>query len=104
MNCPTFGEFVEYLLEQDRKNARLDMHWTPITKFCTPCHIHFDIIAKFETLDEDQRYVIHRARLEKIISPQWKNPGRGKKTLEQNQKYFGQLTEDQVAQLYEIYR
>ena len=28
----------------------MDMHWAPITEFCTPCQIHFDIIINFETL------------------------------------------------------
>jgi chondroitin 4-sulfotransferase 11 len=60
---PTFPEFVEFLLFEANHNAELDMHWTPIIKFCTPCQVKFDMILKFETLDEDQRYLIEKVIL-----------------------------------------
>lgn len=47
---PTFEEFVRYLVDSHKAGQVLDMHWTPITQFCTPCMIHFDVIAKFDTL------------------------------------------------------
>lgn len=48
---PTFSEFVQYLLDEFREGRDFDMHWAPIAEFCTPCHLHFEIIAKFETLE-----------------------------------------------------
>lgn len=95
---------MSYLLDEDRRKASLDMHWTSITKFCTPCQIKFDIVAKFETLDEDQRYIIHKANLAHIISPQWKNSGKGQNTQELIAKFFTQLTRDQIEGLYRMYR
>lgn len=47
---PTFQEFVLYLLDCVKDGETLDMHWTPITEFCTPCMYDFDIIAHTETL------------------------------------------------------
>lgn len=47
---PLFEEFVRWLLCEWRAGNELDMHWTPIANFCTPCQVRFDIIAKFETL------------------------------------------------------
>lgn len=47
---PTFQEFVRYLVDTYKQGHDLDMHWTPITQFCTPCMVPFDIIAKMETL------------------------------------------------------
>ena len=55
---PTFREFVMYLVDQWRSHRRLDMHWTPINNFCTPCRIQPDIIAKFETLQVKLSYSI----------------------------------------------
>lgn len=101
---PSFGEFVAFLLDERRRNATLDMHWTPTVQFCTPCQIHFDIIAKFETLDEDQRYVIARSRLGRYIVPQWKNSGKGQKTPDLHRTYFGQLSVKQIEQLYDMFR
>jgi len=47
---PLFEEFVRWLLCQWRAGNDLDMHWTPVVNFCTPCQVRFDVIAKFETL------------------------------------------------------
>lgn len=102
---PLFSEFVSYLLDEMSKAIpKTDMHWVPITEFCTPCQIKFDIIAKFETLDEDQRYLIERANLRKHISPQWKNSGKGKNTLELTTKFFSQLSLTQLNGLCDIYK
>lgn len=101
---PSFDEFVQYLLDEHRRHAELNMHWTPIAQFCTPCQIRFDIVAKFETLDEDQRYVIARADLGRFIAPQWKNPGKGHKTADVNHKYYHQLSAQQIDGLYEMFR
>lgn len=84
--------------------SKPDMHWVPITQFCTPCQIKFDIIAKFETLNEDQRYLIERAELKNYISPQWKNSGKGKNTQELIRKFFSQLSKAQLDGLCDIYK
>lgn len=47
---PLFEEFVRWLLCEWRAGNELDMHWTPVLQFCTPCQVRFDIIVKFETL------------------------------------------------------
>lgn len=80
------------------------MHWTSITKFCTPCQIKFNIIAKFETLDEDQRYIIKKAELNNVIAPQWKNSGKGQNTQDLMTKFFSQLTREQIDGLYQLYK
>lgn len=99
---PSFSEFVTYLL--DEKGKTLDMHWTPITEFCTPCQVKFDVIAKFETLEDDQKYLIEKAELQNVISPQWKNSGKGKSTKDLVLKYYSELTRSQVEKLYEFFR
>ena len=47
---PTFEEFVLFLFDSVRRGDTLDMHWTPIVEFCTPCMFDFDVIAHTETL------------------------------------------------------
>lgn len=80
------------------------MHWIPITEFCTPCQIKFDIIAKFETLEEDQRFLIEKADLRRLITPQWKNSGKGKNTQNLVTKFFSQLNTKQLNGLCDIYK
>lgn len=80
------------------------MHWSNIVSFCTPCQLRFDVIAKFETLEEDQMYLIEKAGLGGLIKPQWKNPGKGKNTHELIMKYYSQLTKNQIKGLYEMFK
>lgn len=101
---PTFPEFVDFLLYESKSGASLDMHWTPITNFCTPCQVKFDVIAKFETLDEDQRFLIEKAGLGSAIRPEHKNSGKGKHTNELLMSHYAQLTKSQVQGLYQVFK
>ncbi|XP_022907704.2 carbohydrate sulfotransferase 11 [Onthophagus taurus] len=100
---PSFEEFILYLFDCIKDGETLDMHWTPITEFCTPCMFDFDVIAHTETLQEDQEYIIFKAGLQHKIKPEWKNSGRGV-TAQQIEKYYSQITRAQILQLYHIYR
>ncbi|XP_047348754.1 carbohydrate sulfotransferase 11-like isoform X1 [Vespa velutina] len=101
---PFFEEFVRWLLCQWKAGNELDMHWTPIVNFCTPCQVRFDIIAKFETLREDQDFLIKQAHVGHIIKPEWKNPTRGVQTKDVVKNYFAQLSKTQINDLYEMFR
>jgi chondroitin 4-sulfotransferase 11 len=101
---PTFSEFVDFLLAEAKSGATMDMHWTPVTNFCTPCQVKFDVIAKFETLDEDQRYLIEKAGLGNVIKPEHKNSGKGKNTNELLMSHYAQLTRSQVKGVFEIFK
>lgn len=102
---PTFPEFVEFLLFEANSGTTLDMHWTPINTFCTPCQVKFDMILKFETLEEDQRYLIEKAGLSKLgVRPEHKNPGKGKHNNETLISSFAELTKSQIRGLYEIFK
>lgn len=102
---PTFPEFVEFLLfEAGHHGNNLDMHWTPITNFCTPCQVKFDVILKFETLDEDQRFLIDKAGLGSVIRPEHKNSGKSKSTNEMLMSHYAQLTKSQVRGLHQVFK
>ncbi|XP_052862243.1 carbohydrate sulfotransferase 11 [Anopheles cruzii] len=105
LKYPLFSEFVNYLLDEIKHpHFEIDMHWVPMTHFCTPCFFHYDVIAKFETLEEDQNYLISIARLDSVIKPQWKNAGKGAHTNEVLLKFFAELDGAQVRGLYDYYR
>ncbi|KAJ8686642.1 hypothetical protein QAD02_022436 [Eretmocerus hayati] len=101
---PLFDEFVDWLLCEWKAGNELDMHWTPIVNFCTPCQVRFDVIAKFETLYDDQNYLIKHAHVGHIIKPEWKNPTRGVQTKDVIKQYFTQLSKTQIEELYEMFR
>lgn len=47
-----------------KAGAHTNIHWRPYYVNCAPCNIHYDIILKMDTIDEDTRYVSHRYDLE----------------------------------------
>lgn len=59
---------------------------------------------KFETLEEDQLYLIDKAGLKRIIVPEWRNMGKGKNTLDLLQESYSQLTRRELDGLYEYYK
>lgn len=101
---PTFPEFIRYLTDTFNSGQRYDMHWAPIAEFCTPCQIDFKVIAKFETLQNDQNYIIYSAGLQNVIKPEWKNSAKGRTTSELTSGYYSQLTKRQIRKLHEIYK
>ncbi|CAK1584545.1 unnamed protein product [Parnassius mnemosyne] len=101
---PVFEEFVAYVLDEAKAKRTLDMHWTPYTNFCTPCKFNFDVILKFETLDEDQRFLIQMARLQDVVKPEWRNSGKGTNTLHIINHLYSRLKKSQLDGLYKLYR
>ncbi|XP_059060946.1 carbohydrate sulfotransferase 11 isoform X1 [Achroia grisella] len=101
---PVFEEFVAYVLDERKAKRALDMHWTPYTDFCTPCKFNFDVIIKFETLDEDQRFLIQLARLQDVVKPEWRNSGKGANTLHNISHLYSRLKKSQLDGLYKLYR
>ncbi|XP_030385116.1 carbohydrate sulfotransferase 11 isoform X2 [Scaptodrosophila lebanonensis] len=102
---PSFPEFVHWLLDQVKRGSFIDMHFVASTSFCTPCLIRFDMILKFESLAEDQLYLIEKTGLKRVIAPVWRNMGKGgRKTNELQRQFYSQLTRQEMLELYEYYK
>ncbi|KAK7065346.1 hypothetical protein SK128_015664 [Halocaridina rubra] len=100
---PTFGEFVKYIIATDLVYYA-DDHWMPYYLHCTPCLLDYDVIAKFETLERDQTYIIKEKHLESKIKPSWKHLTNGIKTADTIKKYFATITKKDLMGLYEKYK
>lgn len=57
-NDVKFSEFIKYLIYLAETKSHFNPHWRPYTQLCYPCHIGYDYIAKFETLQQDLRYFL----------------------------------------------
>lgn len=99
---PTFDEFVQYLIDTDLVQHS-DDHWMPYYLFCTPCYINYDVIAKFETLERDQMYILKKLGLEQKIAPKWKHLTKGKKTADIARKYMKSISRDKILKLAKKY-
>ncbi|XP_038078589.1 carbohydrate sulfotransferase 13-like [Patiria miniata] len=66
----TFEEFIRYLTDPEvpRKKSS-NKHWSRIYDQCLPCDIDYDVIGKFETLNEDSEYILRLIHADDVIFP-----------------------------------
>ena len=59
----SFATFAKMILDKSEKNCpqmnncELDVHWKPFISRCAYCDVSYSIIARAETMDEDQKYI-----------------------------------------------
>lgn len=92
---------MRYLLSTDLLQYS-DDHWLPAYYSCTPCLTQYDIIAKLETYNRDQGYIIYRLGLDKVLKPRWAHKLQTDRT-QLVSSYFGQLTKTEISELYQKY-
>ena len=63
----TFEEFVRYAI--DTHPAKQNEHWQPYGQLCSFCNINYDFIGKYETLENDARFVLNRIGARQIKFP-----------------------------------
>jgi len=69
-SIPSFKESVDFVLDELKKMERgssnlvIDGHFMPYTRRCIPCAIDYDVIIKFESLEDDSQYLIEECHLE----------------------------------------
>lgn len=98
----TFAEFVSYLIDKRHDNQEsLNEHWAPYVDLCHPCAIKYDIIGKYETLEEDAEFV-----LRKIGAPPRLHfpPLVASKTSSLVDAHMDTLTPDLRKRLYDTYQ
>ncbi|XP_069971152.1 carbohydrate sulfotransferase 11 [Penaeus vannamei] len=101
---PSFPQFVQFLLDEAARGQKLDEHWTPMSQFCTPCLVNFDVFAKVETLEEDGNYIIFSAGIEDVIKPKRINRSRNEPTDAVADKFLCQLSQQQMKGLLQLYK
>ena len=54
----TFREFVRYVVDPVNVAAKANQHWRPHYDLCHPCHIHYDFVGHYDTLQRDADVVL----------------------------------------------
>ncbi|KAM4652349.1 carbohydrate sulfotransferase 11-like [Discoglossus pictus] len=58
-NDVTFEEFLYYLVDpMTQSEEPFNEHWERVHSLCHPCIVHYDVIGKYETLEEDSQYLL----------------------------------------------
>lgn len=67
-NDVTIPEFVNYVIDEwaERDVKPLDPHWRSQVELCRPCSIDYDVVGKFETMQEDIDYLLEQLEEEEI--------------------------------------
>ena len=95
----TWPEFVEYILNDGHTE---DWHWANYLDVCGLCDIRFDYVGHYETLQDDARYVLERANLNRY---QLKFPGvRPARTKKELVRYYSQIPKSWIKRLGEVYQ
>ncbi|RMC03038.1 hypothetical protein DUI87_20231 [Hirundo rustica rustica] len=99
-----FEEFVAYLIDpHTQREEPFNEHWQTVYSLCHPCHIHYDLIGKYETLEEDSNYVLQLAGVGNYL----KFPTYAKSTRttdEMTTEFFQNISSLHQMQLYEVYK
>jgi len=132
---PTFKESVDFVIDELKKmeagvsKVMIDGHFMPFSRRCVPCAINYDVIIKFETLEEDSKYLIEQCSLDDRLTVAHENPAPTGARTEQGQKnkskkvktgkalpdksssssfqsldFFKDIPNSKIKQLYEHYR
>ncbi|XP_035784229.1 carbohydrate sulfotransferase 9-like [Anopheles albimanus] len=100
---PSFGDFVQFVIDQFHEKKPSDLHWRPINDLCTPCLARYDFILKLETFPQDMRYFVNQTHLQDKIKQVQMNHSRRDNADRLIRKYFSQITRQQVFDLFAIY-
>ena len=116
-NNHSFPSFVNLVLSEYKKSEcsifydsdclGINIHWKPFTSECSYCNIKYDVIGRMETFNEDVKYIFKKSGLSSILSLNLFNKfinSSKLKTKVMTKKYFSQLTENQINELYDMYR
>ncbi|XP_066284370.1 carbohydrate sulfotransferase 11-like [Branchiostoma lanceolatum] len=99
----TFTEFVQYLLDPMAHGPQLNEHWDHYANLCHPCRIHYDVIGKYETLDQDVDHVLQRAGVANIVQFPPKPKKSQISTSQLLDEYLDEIGPKEVFRLHNMY-
>ncbi|XP_071243165.1 carbohydrate sulfotransferase 11 isoform X1 [Salvelinus alpinus] len=99
-----FREFAEYLVDPaTQRDGPLNEHWQTVYQLCHPCHIHYDLVGKYETLEEDANYVLRLAGVgESLRFPTYAKSTRTTDSM--TAQFFSNISSQQHSQLFQLYK
>ncbi|XP_033889339.1 carbohydrate sulfotransferase 11 isoform X1 [Acipenser ruthenus] len=99
-----FEEFVDYLIHPTtQKEEPFNEHWQTVYSLCHPCHIRYDLVGKYETLEQDSNYILRLAGvIDYLRFPTYAKSTRT--TDEMAAEFFQNISSHHQTQLFELYK
>ncbi|XP_074054547.1 carbohydrate sulfotransferase 13 [Macrotis lagotis] len=100
-----FHEFLSYLTDpRTRQEEPFNEHWERAHALCHPCLVHYDVVGKYETLQEDAAYVLgligaQQAGLRFPAPPRAPRAGRGEAA-----RFFQGVSPGHQRRLFNLYK
>ncbi|XP_066959686.1 carbohydrate sulfotransferase 11-like [Macrobrachium rosenbergii] len=110
---PTFTQFLmkvrDDLLKAWSSDGKflVNMHWRPVWLTCAPCQVPYDYIAKMESLDLEQEYIIRQMGLQDLLynaHTHSSNFDSYNTTSEAVKEYFRQVPRRLLRDVVELYQ
>ena len=100
-----FSEFVDYVLYQKAHSQEFDKHWDEYFNLCSPCHIRYNFIGRFETLEDDVDLFLKKIDPDQNVRfPKREESYRDNKTADILEKYYGSIDHQKIIKLQDVYR
>uniref|UniRef100_A0A8C4SSJ9 Carbohydrate sulfotransferase n=1 Tax=Erpetoichthys calabaricus TaxID=27687 RepID=A0A8C4SSJ9_ERPCA len=100
----SFDEFVYYLVDpHTQREEPFNEHWERVHSLCHPCILHYDVVGKYETLDDDARYILQLIGADKAVKfPSSSQTART--TDDMTAQFFKKITPFYQKKLYNLYK
>ncbi|KAK7079155.1 hypothetical protein SK128_021587 [Halocaridina rubra] len=101
--CPYHGRAPGKHLR--RENGDFSSHWTPYWERCAPCSLDYDIVAKFETIEDDFPMINSRLDITQQEAKTWYNRSTNETSskLDIQRRYYSQLNPYLIGRIYRRY-
>ncbi|XP_062319597.1 carbohydrate sulfotransferase 11 [Osmerus eperlanus] len=103
-NNVSFEEFVYYLVDPaTQREEPFNEHWERVHSLCHPCLIHYNVVGKYETLEQDSRYVLQLAGVDSQVN--FPSSAKSTRTTEDMAaQFFHNISPFYQKKLYNLYR
>ena len=99
-----FSEFVQYLLDPSTESKGFNEHWAPMSSLCYPCHIAYDFIGKYESLDDDVTLLLKEMLVhDEINFPERGDTYKNERTEDTMMEHFKTVPPHFLNHLWKIY-
>jgi len=99
----TFPEFVHYVLWEN-KHRTSNHHWKRQHDICQPCHIQYDTIGFYETLQDDVKYILEKISAGPNVSLVPRSTDTPKKSSNGFMKLYDTIPVSSIRELLDIYK
>ncbi|XP_033122202.1 carbohydrate sulfotransferase 11-like isoform X2 [Anneissia japonica] len=99
---PTFGEFIKMIVSKE--NYISNIHWRNMLLICYPCEIDYDVIGRFEDIENDSNYILNRVGADLKFPASTGFHFTNSSNFEKVKKSYANIPDSDLVSLYRKYQ